>query len=67
MIPELLAPAGSLGVAVTAYRNGADAVYAGLGKFNAREMADNFSYEDMSRLAEYARRSQTDGGRGSDQ
>ncbi len=56
MVPELLAPAGSLGVAITAYKNGADAVYAGLGRFNAREMADNFSYEDMSRLAEYARR-----------
>lgn len=52
--PELLAPAGNLSCAITALESGADAVYAGLDRFNAREGADNFSYEDMSRLAAYA-------------
>jgi len=55
-IPELLAPAGELQTAITALESGADAVYAGLGKFNAREMAHNFSYEDMSRLSAYAKK-----------
>ncbi|WP_041866064.1 peptidase U32 family protein [Sediminispirochaeta smaragdinae] len=55
MIPELLAPAGNLSCAVTAIDSGADAVYAGLSSFNAREGADNFSFDDLSRLAEYAK------------
>jgi len=54
--PELLAPAGNLNVALAAYSAGADAVYCGLGKFNAREMADNFTLDDMSRLAAYAKK-----------
>jgi U32 family peptidase len=53
--PELLAPAGNLSCAITAFESGADAVYAGLGRFNAREGADNFSFEDLSRLAAYAK------------
>ena len=53
-IPELLAPAGNLESAVAAFESGADAVYAGLGKFNAREMGENFSEEDMARLKGYA-------------
>jgi putative protease len=31
-------------------------VYAGLPKFNAREMAHNFSYEDMSRLSAFCKK-----------
>lgn len=54
-IPELLAPAGNLSCAVTAYASGADAVYCGLSRFNAREGADNFSFDDLSRLAAYAK------------
>ena len=54
--PELLAPAGNLETALSAYVSGADAVYCGLGKYNAREMADNFSFEDMSKLAGYAKK-----------
>jgi U32 family peptidase len=54
-IPELLAPAGNLSCAITAFESGADAVYAGLDRFNAREGADNFSFEDLSRLAAYAK------------
>ncbi|MCP3966227.1 MAG: U32 family peptidase [Lentisphaerae bacterium] len=55
--PELLAPAGNLAAGITAFDCGADAVYAGLSKFNARERTENFSFNDMSRLIAYARRS----------
>ena len=55
-LPELLAPAGTLEAAITAYKYGADAVYAGLGRFNAREMGENFSFNDMSRLSAYAKK-----------
>jgi U32 family peptidase len=53
---ELLAPAGNLSCALAAYENGADAVYAGLGRFNAREMGENFDYDDMSRLSAHAKK-----------
>ncbi|MDC7126456.1 MAG: DUF3656 domain-containing protein [Spirochaetales bacterium] len=53
--PELLAPAGNLDCALAAFQSGADAVYAGLGRFNAREMGENFSWDDMSRLSAYAK------------
>jgi putative protease len=53
--PELLAPAGNLACALTAFDCGADAVYAGLNKFNARERTENFSMEEMSKLIAYAR------------
>ncbi len=55
-IPELLAPAGNLETALAAYVSGADAVYCGLGKYNAREMADNFSFEEMAKLSAYAKK-----------
>jgi U32 family peptidase len=55
-IPELLAPAGSLAAGLTAFDYGADAVYAGLPKFNARERTENFSLEEMSKLIAYARK-----------
>ena len=55
-IPELLAPAGNLLAGITAFEAGADAVYAGLNKFNARERSDNFSFSDMSCLIAYARK-----------
>ncbi len=51
---ELLAPAGNLACALAAFDAGADAVYAGLKRFNARERTENFSAEDMSRLTAYA-------------
>ncbi len=54
--PELLAPAGNLECAVTAFENGADAVYAGLHKFNAREKSDNFSFSDMAKLSGFAKK-----------
>lgn len=51
---ELLAPAGNLATAITAFDCGADAVYAGLDKFNARERTENFSFDEMSKLMAYA-------------
>jgi U32 family peptidase len=53
--PELLAPAGNLATALTALDCGADAVYIGLDKFNARERTENFSFTDLSKLLAYAR------------
>ena len=52
--PELLAPAGNIVSALTAFDAGADAVYAGLKRFNARERTENFTSEEMSKLLTYA-------------
>ena len=52
--PELLAPAGNLETALAAYDAGADAVYCGLGKSNARERAQNFTPDSLARLLDYA-------------
>ena len=54
-IPELLAPAGDLETALIAYESGADAVYAGLSRFNARERTQNFSESEYGKLITYAR------------
>ena len=48
--PELLAPAGNWDCAKAAVENGADAVYFGLDRFNARMRADNFTREDLPGL-----------------
>lgn len=45
MKPELLSPAGSYESLVAAVRAGADAVYLGVGMFNARRNARNFSID----------------------
>ncbi len=42
-IPELLAPAGDWECAKAAVENGADAIYFGLERFNARMRANNFT------------------------
>lgn len=55
VVPELLAPAGNLDTAIAALEHGADAVYCGLKKFNARERTENFNFEDLSRLIRYGR------------
>lgn len=44
---ELLAPAGSMIKLKAAIASGADAVYLGLDRFNAREFAPNFTKEDF--------------------
>ena len=52
-LPELLAPAGDWECARAAVENGADAIYFGLEKFNARMRAHNFSQDDLPRLMEF--------------
>src|SRR5215472_10590521 len=52
-VPELLAPAGDWECARAAVENGADAIYFGLEKFNARMRAHNFSQDDLPRLMEF--------------
>ena len=48
--PEVLAPAGDWDCARAAVENGADAIYFGLERFNARMRAHNFTVADLPRL-----------------
>jgi U32 family peptidase len=50
---ELLAPAGNWECARAAVANGADAIYFGLPRFNARLRADNFTEEDLPELMQF--------------
>src|SRR5262252_2935179 len=52
-LPELLAPAGDWDCARAAVENGADAIYFGLEKFNARMRARNFTESDLPALLEF--------------
>ncbi|WP_404425239.1 DUF3656 domain-containing protein [Nibricoccus sp. IMCC34717] len=54
--PELLAPAGDWECVRAAVENGADAVYFGLERFNARMRAKNFTTADLPALMEYLHR-----------
>ena len=54
--PELLSPAGNWDCARAAVAAGADAIYFGLPKFNARLRADNFIEADLIELMEYLHR-----------
>jgi putative protease len=51
--PELLAPAGHWDCAKAAVENGADAIYFGLDRFNARMRAQNFTEADLPQLMEF--------------
>jgi len=55
-LPELLAPAGDWECAKAAVENGADAIYFGLEKFNARMRAHNFTEADLPKLMEFLHR-----------
>ena len=55
-VPELLAPAGNWDCAKAAVENGADAIYFGLERFNARMRAHNFSDSDLPKLMEFLHR-----------
>ncbi|MEI6715339.1 MAG: DUF3656 domain-containing protein [Verrucomicrobiota bacterium] len=55
-LPELLAPAGNWDCVRAAVANGADAVYFGLPRFNARIRADNFTEEELPQVVEFAHR-----------
>lgn len=52
---ELLSPAGSPEAVIAAVQNGADAIYLGLGNFNARRGAKNFTDEEFERSMRYCR------------
>jgi U32 family peptidase len=54
--PELLAPAGDWDCARAAVENGADAIYFGLEKFNARMRAQNFTEADLPGLMDFLHR-----------
>ena len=52
---ELLSPVGDFECLIAAVQNGADAVYFGANKFNARINGTNFSNDDLKRAIEYAK------------
>lgn len=52
---ELLSPAGSPEAVIAAVQNGADAVYMGMGDFNARRGAKNFTDEEFEKALRYCR------------
>ena len=54
--PELLAPAGDWECAKAAVENGADAIYFGLERFNARMRAKNFTMADLPGLMKFLHR-----------
>lgn len=51
---ELLSPAGDLNSFYAAINNGADAIYLGLGEFNARAKAENFNAENIQNVVHFA-------------
>jgi putative protease len=55
-LPELLAPAGDWDCVRAAVENGADGIYFGLEKFNARMRADNFTGADLPKLLDFLHR-----------
>jgi putative protease len=54
--PELLSPAGNWDCARAAVASGADAIYFGMPRFNARLRADNFTEDDLPGLMEFLHR-----------
>src|SRR5690349_23336915 len=53
-IPELLAPAGSLDAVRAALANGADAVYLGADRFNARDEGAQLSLDEVAEACRLA-------------
>ncbi|MFH1662037.1 MAG: U32 family peptidase C-terminal domain-containing protein [Candidatus Falkowbacteria bacterium] len=54
-LPELVAPAGNLEKAKTAFAFGADAVYAGIPDFSLRVRINDFNIIKLKQLVKYAR------------
>jgi len=52
--PEILAPVGDQEALLGAIKGGADAVYLGVGEFNARQGAKNFTLEDLEAAVDLA-------------
>ncbi len=53
---ELLAPGGDIDAIKAAIAAGADAIYCGLNKFNARDRATNIDFEDLNGILNLAHR-----------
>ncbi len=51
---EILSPVGSHQSLTAAVENGADAVYFGVGKFNARRRAENLTLQELRETVKYA-------------
>jgi len=56
LTPELLSPAGNWDCARAAVAAGADAIFFGLSKFNARLRAGNFTEDDLPQLMHFLHR-----------
>ena len=54
--PELVCPAGDWCALITAVENGADAIYFGLERFNARMRAKNITQADLPALMAFLHR-----------
>ena len=54
MVPELLAPAGSLDAVRAAFANGADAVYLGAERFNARDEGAQLTLDELEEACRIA-------------
>ena len=52
--PEILAPAGDYDAFLSAIKGGADAVYLGIGEFNARRGAKNLSSRELEKAIDMA-------------
>jgi len=52
--PEILSPAGNYDALLGAIKGGADAIYLGVGEFNARQGASNFTPEEMENVIDFA-------------
>src|ERR671938_766062 len=52
--PELLAPAGSLDAVRAAVANGADAIYLGVERFNARDEGAQLSLDELAEACRLA-------------
>ena len=53
---ELLSPAGNKDSFMSAINAGADAIYMGLDRFNARTMAKNFNVDEYIESIKYAKK-----------
>src|SRR5258705_11005443 len=53
-VPELLAPAGSLDAVRAALGNGADAIYLGVDKFNARDEGAQLTLDELEQACRLA-------------
>jgi putative protease len=55
LVPELLAPAGSLDAVRAAIANGANSVYLGVERFNARDEGAQLTFEELEQACAMAR------------